>query len=225
MMADDAAQRRVRGERGPNMSSTESDTAAEARRSFADMIDGLSEEQLAAATLCEGWTPREVTGHVASFVEMSLPTMMFSMLKAGFNIDRAWDRNARRYSQGPISEVTAKIRDRAGKPAAIKSFPRELTTADAVVHTQDVRVPLGLDGAPTEAMLREALDFCTSHDRRKLLVDPGDIEGLRLEATDIDWSWGDGELVTGPADMLLLGINRRAVRDSLSGPGVSSLPT
>ena len=204
---------------------SDSDTAAEARRSFADMIDGLSDEQLAAATLCHDWTPREVAGHVASFVEMSMPTMMFSMLKAGFNIDRAWDRNARRYSQGPISEVTAKIRDRAGKPAAIKSFPRELTTADCVVHAQDVRIPLGLDGAPTEAMLREALDFCTAHDKRKLLVDPDDIMGLRLEATDIDWSWGSGELVSGPADALLLGINRRDVSDRLDGPGVASLPS
>mgnify|MGYP001547139884 CR=1 FL=1 len=178
---------------------SESDTAAEARRSFADMIDGLSEEQLGAETLCDGWTPREVAGHVASFIEMSLPTMMFSMLKAGFNVDRAWDGNARRYSQGPISEVTATIRDRAGKPAALKSFPKELTTADVVVHTQDVRLPLGLDGAPTEAMLREALDFCTANDKRKMIVPPDDIDGLRLEATDIAWAWGSCELVSGPA--------------------------
>ncbi|MFW2335823.1 maleylpyruvate isomerase family mycothiol-dependent enzyme [Ilumatobacter sp.] len=204
---------------------TDTDTAAEARRSFADMIDGLTEEQLGAETLCAGWTPREVAGHVASFIEMSMPTMMFSMLKAGFNVDRAWDANARKYSQGPISAVTATIRDRAGKPAAIKSFPRELTTADAVVHTQDVRIPLGLGGAPTEAMLREALDFCTANKKRKLLVDPDDIDGLRLEATDIDWSWGSGDVVSGPADAILLAINGRDMSDVLTGPGVSSLPT
>lgn len=199
--------------------------AAEARRSFADMIDGLSEEQLGAETLCEGWTPREVAGHVASFVRMSLPTMMFSMARAGFDVDKAWSANARRYGAGPISEVTAVIRERADRRSAIKSFPPALTTADVVVHTQDVRRPLGLDdGAPTAAMLREALDFCTAGDRRKLLIDPDAVDRLRLEATDLDWSWGSGALVSGPADALLLAINGRDTRDELTGPGVGSLP-
>lgn len=199
--------------------------AAEARRSFADMIDGLSDEQLASPTLCEGWTPREVAGHVASFVRMSLPAMVFSMAKAGFDVDKAWSANATKYSAGPISEVTGVIRERADRRSAIPSFPPALTTADVVVHTQDVRRPLGLvDHAPTEAMLREALDFCTASDRRKLLIDPDVVDRLRLEATDLDWSWGSGELVSGPADALLCAVNGRDVRDELTGPGVDSLP-
>ena len=199
--------------------------AAEARRRFADMIDGLTEEQLAAPTLCEGWTPREVAGHVASFVRMSFPTMVFSMAKAGFNVDKAWRANATRYSSGPISEVTGVIRERADRRSAISSFPPELTTADVVVHTQDVRRPLALaDHAPTEAMLIEALDFCTANDRRKLLIDPDVVDRLRLEATDLDWSWGTGEVVSGPADAILLAVNGRATRVELTGPGVDSLP-
>jgi uncharacterized protein (TIGR03083 family) len=198
--------------------------AAEARRSFADMIDGLSDEQLQAATLCEGWTPREVAGHVASFIEMSLPTMMFSMAKSGFNVDKAWNANARRYSVGPIADVTDTIRRGADKRSAFKSFPAGLTTADVVVHTQDVRRPLGLDGAPTDAMLGDALDFCTASDKRKLLIDPDLVDQLRLEATDLDWSWGAGEVVSGPADAILLAINGRDTRSELTGAGVELLP-
>jgi uncharacterized protein (TIGR03083 family) len=204
--------------------SDEWEIAAEARRSFADMIDGLTEEQLGAPTLCEEWTPREVAGHVSSFIRMSLPTMMFSMGKAGFNVDKAWNANARKYSAGSIADVTDLIRQGAEKRSAIKSFPAELTTADVVVHTQDVRRPLGLDGAPTEAMLCDALDFCTAHDKRKLLIDPDMVDRLRLEATDLDWSWGSGELVSGPAEAILLALNGRDTSAELTGPGVTELP-
>lgn len=120
--------------------------------------------------------------------------------------------------------MTDLIRQGAEKRSAIKSFPAELTTADVVVHTQDVRRPLGLEGAPTEAMLCDALDFCTANDRRKLLIDPDAIDRLRLEATDLDWSWGAGELVSGPADAILLAINGRDTSAELTGPGVAGLP-
>ena len=176
------------------------DIAAQSRRDFADMIEGLSEEQLGAATLCDGWTARDVAGHVVSFTQMSMPTMFLSMLKGGFNVDKAWTANA------------------------TKSFPPELTTTDVVVHTQDIRRPLGLDGAPSEAAIREALDFCTAHKKGKLQVPSKDIAGLRLEASDIDWSWGEGKQVSGPAEAILMAINRRDTRSELTGDGVSSLP-
>ncbi len=41
----------------------------------------------------------------------------------------------------------------------------------------------------------------------------------------MDWSWGDGALVSGPAEALLMGINRRDVSAELSGEGVSQLPS
>ena len=67
---------------------------AKARSDFADLLDSLSEEQLAGNTLCADWTPMDVAGHVVSFVELGLPAMMFSMAKAGFNVDKAWKANA-----------------------------------------------------------------------------------------------------------------------------------
>ena len=200
------------------------DIAAQSRRDFADLIEGLSEDQLGAATLCDGWTARDVAGHVVSFTQMSMPTMMLSMLKGGFNVDKAWTANATKYGAAPIAEVIEQIRTNAAKPSAMKSFPPELTTTDVVVHTQDIRRPLGLDGAPSEAAIREALEFCTSHKKSKMQVPVNDVAGLRLEATDIDWSWGEGKQVSGPAEAILMAINRRDTRSELTGDGVSSLP-
>jgi hypothetical protein len=50
------------------------------------------------------------------------------------------------------------------------------------------------------------------------------IDGLRLVATDVDWSHGTGPEVTGPALPLLLAMTGRAPGlDALSGAGVATL--
>jgi len=198
--------------------------AAASRREFADLIEALTDEQLNAPSLCESWTVKDVAGHVVSFVEMSLPTMMLSMVKGGFNPDKAWKANARKYGAQPAADIARKLREHASKPSAIKSFPAGLTTTDMAVHAQDVRRALNIDGTPSEAVLREALDFCTTHAKGKMQVPTEHIAGLRLEATDMDWSWGEGKLVSGPAESILMSINRRAAANGLTGDGVADLP-
>lgn len=201
------------------------DNAAAARRDLADLLEGLTEEQLNASSLCAGWSVRDVAGHAVSFLEMSLPTMMFSMAKAGFNTDKAWNANAKKYGAQPVAEIVGKLREHAAKPSAMKSFPAGLTTTDIAIHTQDIRRSLGMDETPSDAIVTEALTFCVSHPKGKMMVPKADISGLRLEATDLDWSWGEGKLVRGTGEAILMGINRRDTRSVLTGDGVSSLPT
>lgn len=201
------------------------DNAAAARRDLADLVEGLSDEQLAKPSLCAGWSVRDVAGHAVSFIELSLPAMMFSMLKKGFNADKAWDANAKKYSAQPVADIVSKLREHAAKPSAMKSFPAQLTTTDIAIHTQDIRRALGMSETPSEAIVVEALTFCTSHPKGKMMVPKADIAGLRLEATDVEWSWGEGKLVSGTAEAILMGINRRDVKGDLTGDGVADLPT
>lgn len=202
------------------------DLAAKARGDFADLLDSLTDEQLAGTTLCKNWTPLDVAGHVVSFVELSLPAMMFSMAKAGFNVDKAWIANSAKYKEMGRAGISAALREKGAKTAPMPQFSSGVVVMDVCVHTQDVRRGLGLEGELDAEALRYSLDWATSHKQGKIHVPPKDIEGLRLEATDIDWSWGDGALVSGPAEALLLGINRRLdVRDELTGDGVTQLPS
>ncbi|MFT7599759.1 MAG: hypothetical protein ACI8TP_002695 [Acidimicrobiales bacterium] len=198
--------------------------AGKARTDFAEMISGLSADQQTADTLCDGWTVQNVAGHVVSFIEMSLPTLMISMAKGGFNIDKAWHANAKKYGEQGMQEIVRKIQADAAKPSAVKSFPAGLTIADVAVHTQDVRRPLGLGGSLDPQVTRSALDFCTSHKKGKMQVPSDHIGGLCLEAADMDWTWGSGDLVRGPAEAILLAINRRDTRSELTGDGVAKLP-
>ncbi len=199
--------------------------AAKARGDFADVLDSLSAEQLAGQTLCDGWTPLDVAGHLVSFVELSLPAMMLSMAKAGFDADKAWVANAEKYKAMGAPAISKALRDKGSKTAPMPVFSTGVVLMDVAVHTQDVRRGLGIDGALDEEVLRYALDWATTHKQRKIHVEPKHIDGLRLEATDMDWSWGDGALVSGPAEALLMGINRRDVSAELSGEGVSQLPS
>lgn len=49
------------------------------------------------------------------------------------------------------------------------------------------------------------------------------IRGLRLTATDLDWSTGDGPTVEGPAEPLLIAIAGRLTTDEPTGPGLATL--
>jgi len=201
------------------------DLAGAARTEFADMLDGLSEEQLNGTTLCDKWTPLDIAGHLVSFVELSLPSMMFNMAKAGFNADKAWIALADKYKDMGAPAISASLRANAEKTAPMPMFASGVVVNDVCVHTQDVRRGLGLDGTLNADALRHALDFCTVHKQGKIHVEPKHIAGLRLEATDIDWSWGEGALVSGPAEAILMGINRRDVASELTGDGVAQLPS
>jgi len=50
------------------------------------------------------------------------------------------------------------------------------------------------------------------------------IAGLKLRATDVDWTHGDGPEVTGPAEALIMAMGgRRAALADLSGDGLATL--
>ena len=198
--------------------------AAEARTAFADICDTLTPEQVDGATWCNGWTPHLMAAHIATFIEVPLPKFMFTVAKHKGNFDPAADVMARQLAERPMSDLAATIRSKASKKSILPIFPGELTLVDAVVHTEDIRRGLGLPGEPDPGLVRASLEFMTTSKKAKpLLETKGLLDGLRFEATDSDWSHGDGQLVSGRSIDLLLAITRRPVDDQLTGDGVSVL--
>lgn len=197
------------------------DLAAKARNDFADLIDSLSPEQLEQQSLCDQWTAQGVLAHLTAFVETGGLALFGNIFKAGFNFDKASVAMAEKRIGRPTSELTASLRKNATKSAPLPTFPEELTVSDVAIHTQDVRRPLGLDGALDETVLRTALDFLTSHKHATTLVNRPPLDGVRLQATDLDWSFGDGDEVGGTAEALMMGLANRPVLDELAGGGVA----
>ena len=93
---------------------------------------------------------------------------------------------------------------------------------DVLVHGQDIAVPLGRARPvpPAAAAVSAARVWGTGFPfrARKRLA------GLRLVATDSDWSAGEGALVEGTTgDLLLLLTGRTAAVGRLSGEGAQRL--
>lgn len=198
--------------------------AAKARNDFADMIDALTPEQVGSPTLCTGWSAHLVAAHVVTFVDVPLPKFMFNVMKARGDFDAAADNMARKIAERPTSDLVATIRAKASKKSSFPTFPGELTATDTLVHTQDVRRALDLPGAPAPELVTTALDFLTTDKKAKLLLEEkGLLDGLRLEATDVEWSHGEGALVRGTGEALVLAMVRRPVFDELTGDGVDTL--
>ena len=107
--------------------------------------------------------------------------------------------------------------------------PRGFTTAfggrigltDGMIHQQDIRRPLGIPREIPAERLVPALNFA----RIAPPLGAGRlIRGLRLTATDFDWTTGRGPEVRGPGEALLLSIaGRRGIVGELEGPGQAIL--
>jgi uncharacterized protein (TIGR03083 family) len=143
------------------------------------------------------------------------------MIQSFGNFDTAMDREARKESVKPTKDLLADFRTTAAKvrPPIFLGTGSPLT--DIIVHSLDVRIPLGLPTPNDPEALRAALQFRCHHFAGRFFggtIPPR----TALTATDIDWTFGNPVnaefLVTGPADALLLTLTgRSAWRDRLAG--------
>jgi len=52
--------------------------------------------------------------------------------------------------------------------------------------------------------LRTVLDFLTTHKQAKNFIDTSKLDGAKLVATDIGWSYGSGDKIEGPAEAIMM---------------------
>ena len=191
------------------------------RGDLADFLDSLTPEQWDVQSLCTDWKVRDVTAHLITAITLSKGAQFMAMLKSGFNFNKAMTRQAREYSaRDPkvmVKELRAHLDDHNLPPMTNPSIMMN----DTVTHTQDCRRPLGMPRQIPEDRLRIALDQAKSV--QPILGNKKRIAGVKLTATDMEWTTGDGPEVKGPGEALLLAINGRpAALDDLSGEGLAS---
>jgi len=171
--------------------------AAKARIDFADMIEAVDESQMDEASLCAEWTASGVLCHLTSSVETGLFGFFGTMVRTGFNFDKVTILIANKQQDRPVADVIESLRTNATKSAVLPMFPEGMTVTDVAIHTQDVRRPLGLDGALDPAVLLAALNFITGAKMAKILVDRqrslgGDRHRLVIRYRTRDQRYGGG---------------------------------
>ena len=195
---------------------------AQERRRIADLIDDLDEAQLATPSLCAGWDVKTVAAHLVSFLVEGTLRVTWLGARRG-SPDRAIDELARRRAQRPAAEIAASLRDLADHRYWRPPPQAPGLLAEVLAHSGDIRIPLGLPFEPDPQPTAIALDFLAGPVPIGL-VPLGRLRGIRLQATDIDRTWGKGQEIRGrSAELLMAAAGRNAVLDALDGPGLPSL--
>jgi uncharacterized protein (TIGR03083 family) len=196
---------------------------ARERRRIADLIDSLDEAQLATETLCTGWDVKTVAAHLVSpLADGTVRPILIGLCRG--SLAREVDERARRRAQMPAAQITATLRDLADHqywyPPPQAASAR---LAEVLAHGGDIRIPLGLPFEPDLQLTATALDFLTGPVSLGM-VPWGRLRGLRLHATDIDRTWGQGREIRGEAaELMMAAFGRTATLDALDGPGLPLL--
>ena len=206
------------------MTATVSQRTAANRRLLADFFDSLDAEQLARPSLCAQWSVREVLAHLVMPFTVGIRRLLLETVRKRGSIDRASTALARDIAGRDVSELTARLRDRAEQRVPAPGVGPMGQMADGCIHLRDCARPLGLPADVTLDDWRMVLDWLPTKQASRGVVPRGRLDGLQLRATDQDWSWGTGLQLSGPSEALAMSLaGRRAALGELSGPGLELL--
>jgi uncharacterized protein (TIGR03083 family) len=187
----------------------------------------LTDDEWDRPSLCDGWRVRDVVGHLLDGNELKLRTLPLRLARHGFSSDRSGRAySIARASARPPAQLLAEFEARDPWAGTCRVFPPRLVLLDRLVHHQDIRRALGHRRVVPVDRLVACLDVTPRLGsvfgaRRRT-------PGLRFEATDVTWSWGDpsAPLVRGPGEALLMAmLGRGDALADLDGPGVATLRT
>ena len=187
---------------------------------FSALLHELGPDEWEQPSLCEGWRVRDVVGHILYGNELRLWTLPWKLARFGFSSDRSGEHYSIQRAEGRSPAELVEAFDRRDPWAGTcRVFPPRLTLLDRLVHHQDIRRPLGRDRTIPDERLVAVLD--AAPELGSVFGSKRRTRGLRLEATDVGWSWGQGPVVTGPGEALLMAmLGRRVALDDLTGPGL-----
>jgi uncharacterized protein (TIGR03083 family) len=191
------------------------------RKALAADLDGLAGNEWDTPSLCDGWTVRDVVAHMTAATKLNAPKFVGRLVGSGFSFERVQNKGiAAERGSSPadtLARFTAQI-DSTGRPPG----PVETMMGETIVHSEDIRRPLGIRHSyPTDTVVRVADFFKGSN---LIIGTKKRIGGVTLQATDVDWRHGDGPTVEGPIlDLVVAMTGRKAALESLNGEGVAIL--
>jgi uncharacterized protein (TIGR03083 family) len=191
---------------------------------LAERFTVLDDDQWNSPSLCSQWRIRDVLAHVTAGAEgaFRFRAIFGGMIRHRFNYNRWVAADGQARGQQDPAVLLKALRDAA---ANCKAPPRSGSVRGlmhVLIHGQDMCRPLGVKRDLPEAHLVPVADFVK--DDVHIFGATKRIAGLKLTASDMDWSHGNGPEVTGPAEALVMMMAGRLVAlDDLSGDGKPAL--
>jgi uncharacterized protein (TIGR03083 family) len=191
--------------------------ACEEREDFAELLAGLSPEQWEQPSLCEHWRVRDVVAHVLSFEELGRWEVVRRFVKGGLLTNRVNAIGVAEYAKRTPEQLTELMRASIPPRGFTTGFGGMIALVDGMIHQQDIRRPLGISRVIPPQRLQRVLKLAL---RAPALRGAWRARGVRLVATDVDWSHGKGPEVSGPGEALLMAMAARPdALNQLAGPG------
>jgi uncharacterized protein (TIGR03083 family) len=194
----------------------------EERSALADDLATLDDSRWDAQSLCSEWKVRHVVGHLVGGADVKTGPFLGGMLKSGMNFNRYIAREGLAMGAAPPDELLGQFKKTLGMRRTPPGAKPEIMLTDLVCHGGDIRRPTGMTRSAPEPTLLRVADTVKGigfpiHAKKR-------IAGLRMLATDSDWSAGDGPSVEGPlASLILVMAGRKAPLEDLSGEGRQAL--
>ena len=190
-----------------------------------DICEGLSAEQWEGPSTCAGWKVKHLIAHQAAGTTYSGPRMLAYAIRCG-STTKAGHEMAIDMAQECTREeiLQAFAKGHGERPANLyaRIVSIDVGILDAAIHLQDLRRSVHDDGQiPTE--VAEVL-FDLIPVTRGPVNTKAKVAGLQLHAIDLDRTLGEGPLVEGTLEAMMMAAGgRREALAELTGPGVAVL--
>lgn len=200
------------------------DLVRQERQALLATLGSLTPAQWQVQSLCSDWRVVDVAAHLAYAPVLGPVGGAFALVRSRLSVNRmiastAVEASAR--GRDAILEQLERNLESGAKPIGM---PTVAALADAVVHGIDVRRPLGLERSIPAEALGPIADFVLRTPWPLNALVGGSaaqrVDGVRLTASDVDWSHGEGPEVQASAEALAcLLYGRPLTFDELAGPG------
>jgi uncharacterized protein (TIGR03083 family) len=191
-------------------------TVAAEFASLADLLAVASDAQWDTPSMCAGWRVREVVAHMTMAARYPEEDFMAELRRCEFDFTRLSNEVASRDASLPADELVASLRSGVIQRWTPPGGGYHGALNHVVIHGLDITVPLGAPRCSPDQTIGIVLDDLTAgggHTHFGTMID-----GRHLQASDLDWSHGSGQVLRGAAEDLALALCGRAVpRGRLEG--------
>ncbi len=179
-------------------------------RGLADVLADSIGATWDAPSLCKEWEVRHLVAHVTMPARLTPEQFGAEMAAAGGDFTVLSETVARRDALLPVADLLDQLRSPTLHAWQPPGGGAAGALSHAVIHSLDVTLALDRPAvAPTEAATA-VLEQLTAAGGTLFGLD---LTGVRLEATDTGWSWGDGRPVRADSGSLVALLSGRTLPD------------
>lgn len=193
---------------------------AERKALYPELV-GLTEAQWATMTVCDPWTVRHLVAHMTALGNQTAPNFLKGMLTTGFNFNKFVANDLVRFNGGSNADVLAGFA-KTLTSSKTPPGPKYVPLGEYMCHGEDIRRATGSKGTFAE---EHVVALAGAYQKTgKPLGGKKRTAGLKLCATDVEWTFGDGPEVAGPGmDLILAMSGRAAALNNCTGEGVATM--